>query len=86
MCLMSFLCICLYVINSFRNSNIKGEDNCRKRNKGKSGGRRGEGRFRPVTTAEMNSLIGLLIYMGLVKVYYHKSLSVFIFNYVLVGP
>ncbi|XP_062521807.1 uncharacterized protein LOC134196627 isoform X2 [Corticium candelabrum] len=50
------------------NSNIKGEDNCRKRNKGKSGGRRGEGRFRPVTTAEMNSLIGLLIYMGLVKV------------------
>ena len=76
MCLMSFLCICLHGIIFCRNSNINGEDSCKKSYRGKSGGRRGEGSFRPVTVDEMNSLIGLLIYMGLVKVYYNKIFSV----------
>ena len=74
MCLMSFLCICLHGIIFCRNSNINGEDNCKTSYRGKSGGRRWEGSFRPVTVDEMNALIGLLIYMGLVKVYYKKYL------------
>ncbi|XP_062511951.1 uncharacterized protein LOC134187805 [Corticium candelabrum] len=49
------------------NSNINGEDSCKKTYCGKSGGRRGKGSFRSLTLAEMNSFIGLMIYMGLVK-------------------
>ena len=29
MCLMSFVCVCYYVIIIFRNSNINGEDSCK---------------------------------------------------------
>ena len=64
---MSFVCVCYYVIIIFRNSNINGEDSCKKTYCGKSGGRRGKGSFRSLTLAEMNSFIGLMIYMGLVK-------------------
>ena len=62
-------CVRLLVrYNIFRNSNINGEDSCKKSYRGKSQGRRGEGSFRSVTLAEMNSFIGLIIYMGIVKV------------------
>ena len=69
MCLMSFVCVCYIVhYNFFRNSNINGEDSCKKSYHGKSEGRRGEVSFRSVTLAEMNSFTGLIIYMGILKV------------------